>query len=501
MTLSASQPPSSAETPPALAASRESSLQAPLRGYGSVDQQPSPSPSPAPCEAHDAVTSCLLLDGPLLAADEGSAGVLDGLGVERAGGQSYLALFCEFLLLGLQAWGGPMAQIAQLKQRFVVERRWLSLVHFNRVQGVYQLIPGPEATELCIYFGILSHGRLGGVLAGLGFILPGTLLMLVLSVVYVHVGLGNAYFDASFRAVQPAVAALMLAAVQRIGQHALLQQNTRKLDTQLLLIALSAALQSLLRINFLITLALSAAWYSLHRAQRHLLLLALGVLSVALYLLALSTLGFPSDGSTGLGVAKTASPQGLFLLGLMGGLLSVGGAYSAVPFMEAEAVVLGQWMTRQQFLTSLALSSVIPAPMVVFSAFVGFIGGEQMALQLPALPLVAAELLGAILCTAGMFLPAFVITIAAHDLLDRLVHDRRVSAVWDGITACVVGLVAVTAVRFVKSSVGEDPLAALILVGSLAALLSWQHPFLSTMVIAAAAMAGQFFYAPRLADG
>ena len=416
--------------------------------------------------------------------------------------ESYGRLFLDFLLLGLQAWGGPMAQIAMLKQRFVVERRVISLKHFNRVQGVYQLIPGPEATELCIYFGIGSHGRLGGLLAGLGFILPGSILMLALSFIYVHVGLGNPYFEASTRAIQPAVAAMMLAAVYRIGKHALLDQDTRKLDIHLLLIAFSSAVMYLLHVNFLLTMGLSALWYYLYRERRYLLLMALAVLCVAAYGTVLVTMGFPSNESVALGVARTVSPQGLFALGFLGGLLSVGGAYSAVPFMEAEATVVGHWMTRQQFLDSLALSSVIPAPMVVFSSFVGFIGGDQLAIQYPSLPLAAAELVGAVLCLVGMFLPAFVITIAAHRLLDRLVHNPRVAALWDGITACVVGLVAITAVRFVKSSVGDpkthsgDPLAALILVGSLAVLLTLQHPFFTTFVIAAAAVVGQFFYSP-----
>ena len=460
---------------------------------GSLNQQHPASPD----LAHPSAPS---LDLPLLAQDAQKHGDDDESSGSRAGrqsrSQSYCALFSEFLLLGLQAWGGPMAQIAMLKQRFAVERRLISLQQFNRVQGVYQLIPGPEATELCIYFGILSRGRLGGLVAGLGFILPGSLLMLLLSYAYVHFGLGNAYFAASFRGVQPAVAAMMLSAVCRIGQHALLDQDTRRLDIHLLLIAFAAALQYLLHVNFLITVALSALWYALHRARRHLWLMALAVLSVAVYAAVLCTLGFPSNGSVALGVAKTVSPQGLFLLGLLGGLLSVGGAYTAVPFLEAEATVLGHWMSREQFLASLALSSVIPAPMVIFSAFVGFIGGEQLAVQHPALPTVAAEVIGALLCSVGMFLPAFVITIAAHHVLDRLVHDPRVSAVWDGITACVVGLVAITAIRFVKSSVGTDPLAGLILVGALAVLMSLQHPFLTTFVIAAAAIVGQFFYSP-----
>jgi chromate transporter len=82
-------------------------------------------------------------------------------------------LFWRFLKFGLLAWGGPVAQIAMIRQDLVEEEKWISQERFNRVLAVYQVLPGPEATELCVYFGMLSRGRLGAFLAGLGFILPG----------------------------------------------------------------------------------------------------------------------------------------------------------------------------------------------------------------------------------------------------------------------------------------------------------------------------------------
>ena len=75
--------------------------------------------------------------------------------------------------------------------------------------SVYQILPGPEAAELCMFFGCLSAGRLGGIVAGLGFILPGFLLMLVASYLYSLAGFENKYFNASFRALQPVVAAMV----------------------------------------------------------------------------------------------------------------------------------------------------------------------------------------------------------------------------------------------------------------------------------------------------
>ncbi|HYN87725.1 MAG TPA: chromate transporter, partial [Ardenticatenaceae bacterium] len=87
--------------------------------------------------------------------------------------EAYGQLFRRFLRFGLLAWGGPVAQIALIRQELVEEEQWLSRERFNRALAVYQVLPGPEATELCVYLGMQARGRLGGLLAGLGFVLPG----------------------------------------------------------------------------------------------------------------------------------------------------------------------------------------------------------------------------------------------------------------------------------------------------------------------------------------
>jgi len=119
-------------------------------------------------------------------------------------------IFWFFLTkFGIFAWGGPVAQIALIKDQLIIKDQWISLSRFNRVFAVYQILPGPEAAELCMFFGCLAGGRLGGIVAGLGFILPGFALMLAASYVYIVVGFGNVYVDASFRALQPVVAAMV----------------------------------------------------------------------------------------------------------------------------------------------------------------------------------------------------------------------------------------------------------------------------------------------------
>lgn len=123
---------------------------------------------------------------------------------------SYPKLFWFFFYnFGLFAWGGPVAQIALIKERLVVQDKWITLPRFQRVFSVYQILPGPEAAELCMFFGCLSAGRIGGIIAGMAFILPGFALMLLASYLYTLAGFENKYFNASFRALQPIVAAMV----------------------------------------------------------------------------------------------------------------------------------------------------------------------------------------------------------------------------------------------------------------------------------------------------
>ena len=127
------------------------------------------------------------------------------------------AIFVRFLKFGGLAWGGPAAQIAMIKRECVDEEGWVSEETFKKTLAVYQVLPGPEAHELCVYFGRIRGGKLGGFLAGLGFMLPGFLLMLALSVLYVEAELaGN--LDELFYGLKAAVVAIIARALVRLSR-------------------------------------------------------------------------------------------------------------------------------------------------------------------------------------------------------------------------------------------------------------------------------------------
>src|SRR5215210_5113950 len=157
-------------------------------------------------------------------------------------------LFLRFLRFGCLAWGGPVAQIDMIRQEIVEEERWVSRDQFKRILAIYQVLPGPEAHELCVHFGMMARGRIGGILAGLGFMLPGFILMFLLSWLYVRYGLRTTGTVATiFATVQAAVAALIVRAVHRIGGHVLA-------DRWLWIIALVAAGAQLAGVHFALTL-------------------------------------------------------------------------------------------------------------------------------------------------------------------------------------------------------------------------------------------------------
>jgi len=164
----------------------------------------------------------------------------------------------------------------------------------------------------------------------------------------------------------------------------------------------------------------------------------------------------------------------LFASGLRAGSLTFGGAYTAIPFLQADATGAHGWMTLRQFLDGLAVGGVLPAPLVIFGTWVGFAGG--------GLP-------GALLLTLGIFLPAFIFPILLHDGLERLVANARVHALLDGIAAAVLGLIAAVAVQL-ATTLTTWPRAAVAAI-ALLVLLRLRSRWTVLLVMAGAALVGQ----------
>ena len=366
------------------------------------------------------------------------------------------AIFLRFLKFGGLAWGGPAAQIAMIKRECVDEERWVDDETFKKTLAVYQVLPGPEAHELCVYFGRIRGAKLGGFLAGLGFMLPGFLLMLALSVLYVEVDLAS-HLDELFYGLTAAVGAIVARALVRLSRSFIT-------DIPLALLAVAAfALTVFASAGFaLVLLGAGLAyevWTNASRWARrtHSLALTPG----ALLAVTTGALTFP----------LTAE---IFWEGLKAGLVTFGGAYTVIPYLHSTAVDGQHWLTDGEFVDGLAMSGVLPAPLIIFSTFVGYIAGG---------------LGGALAMTVGIFIPAFVFPIFFHRWLVAVAENPRIRPFLLGVAAGVIGLIAAVTVDILDTSIVDVP-TALLAVAAFLALNRWHGKLTVVAVVLSCGLAG-----------
>jgi chromate transporter len=349
------------------------------------------------------------------------------------------AIFVRFLKFGALAWGGPAAQIAMIKQECVDQERWVDEETFKKTLAVYQVLPGPEAHELCVYFGRIRGGRLGGFLAGLGIMLPGFLLMLGLSILYVEADLAR-HLDELFYGLNAAVGALLARALVRLSRSFIT-------DVPLALLAVVAfALTVFASASFALVLLGAGITYELWTSARRWARRGSSFSLVPLALLAVV-----------MGTLTLSLTAEIFWVGLKAGLVTFGGAFTVIPYLHDSAVESQHWLTESQFVDGLAIGGVLPAPLIIFSTFVGYLAGG---------------LAGGLAMTLGIFLPAFVLPIFFHRWLVALAENPRVRPFLLGVAAGVIGLIAAVAVDVLDTSVVDLPTAGLA-VAAFAALNRW----------------------------
>jgi chromate transporter len=325
-----------------------------------------------------------------------------------------------------------------IERECVDELGWVKDDTFKKTLAVYQILPGPEAHELCVYFGRQRGGKLGGFLAGLGFMLPGFILMLALSILYVEANLAG-HLDELFYGLTAAVGAIVARALVRLSGKFIT-------NVPLALLAVAA---------FVVTLFLDAGFA--------LVLLGAGLLyeiwsngdrwmrRASSFSLAPALLVFAAGAIT---LSLTAT---IFLEGLKAGLLTFGGAFTVIPFLQSSSVNVHHWLTDGQFVDGLAMSGILPAPLIIFSTFVGYVAGG---------------LTGALVMTLGIFLPAFVFPIFLHRQLVAIADNERLHPFLLGVAAAVIGLIAAVTVDILETSI-VDVWTAILAIGAFLVLNRW----------------------------
>ncbi|HJZ68544.1 MAG TPA: chromate efflux transporter [Blastocatellia bacterium] len=331
---------------------------------------------------------------------------------EKDSSPTWLQVFFYFLMLGFINIGGPVAQISMMFNHLVERRRWLSEDRFVKIMGFCHMLPGPEALQLAIYVGYIKRGVLAGVAAGLTFIIPGAVVMIIMSRLYVTYGslpqVGNALYI-----LKPAVLGIIAAGVIKLGRAAI-----KNYVLAALLVGAFVAMR-FGGVNFL------------------LILLAAGLLNLAieegLPRLRRPTATMPMFAGllAGFTLADSRLLQIAWLL-LKTGLFSFGGAYASLVFLQRGAVDQYHWLSAGQLLDGVALSVATPGPFMLFGAFVGYIAGGVA---------------GAVIATLFVFLPSFVFVLAGARYVEQLRDNRAAQAFLSGVSAAVVGVILVVSLE------------------------------------------------------
>ena len=346
--------------------------------------------------------------------------------------------FLFWLKLGFISFGGPAGQIAIMHREIVERRRWLAEQPFMNALNFCMLLPGPEALQLAIYLGWRFHGALGGVVAGLCFIVPAIVLLLGLSFVYAVHGSVPAIAALLF-GLQATVVALVVQALWRIGRRALVA------PMHFVIAAFAWVVMTWKLVPFPLLLLAAAVTGALMR-------------TAAQQPVAFAATAFPWRALV-IGIALWAIPAAL-VLSLAGrdslyahvygfftsaALVTFGGAYSVLAWVSQQAVEVHGWLTQAQTVTGLALAETTPGPLIIVLQFIGFMAGWNAP---GAAGAAVTATTSALLASWATFLPSFVFILVGAPYVERLTAIPRLAGALSGITAAAVGVIASLAGAF-----------------------------------------------------
>jgi chromate transporter len=334
---------------------------------------------------------------------------------------SWREVFLYFLFLGFVNIGGPVAQITMMFNHMVEKRRWLSKDRFIKIMAFCHMLPGPEALQLAIYIGYLKRRLWGGVLAGVTFILPGAIAMIVLSWLYVRYGKLPEVTNALY-VLKPAVLGIIAAGIIKLGRASI-----GNVFLAVLLVGAFAGMR-FAGINFLLILLIAGLLNLIVERGSALLKKTAPTLPVMLV------------GTTALLPFSDSRLFQIAWLFFKTGLLSFGGAYASLVFVQRGAVAQYHWLSDGQLLDGVALSVATPGPFMLFTTFVGYIAG--------GIP-------GAAVATFFVFLPSFVFVLGGVHYIEKVRENRALQAFLAGVSAAVVGVIAVVSLDLIPGALTD----------------------------------------------
>ncbi len=359
--------------------------------------------------------------------------------------------------IGCLSFGGPAGQIALMHREVVDDRNWVSDRRFLHALNFCTLLPGPEAMQLATYLGWLMHGPVGGVIAGVLFVIPGALVMLALSLIYAVLG-AVPLVGAIFFGLKAAVLVLVVEALLRIGKRALKGRIAWGLA--------AAAFVAIFLFAVPFPVVVLAAGLAGFLAPGH---------------FAVGGHGKPKDGPPALlDAAMDADPgrsarfaRGAHLAGWVAMLLwlapvaallavggvfadiawffskmavvTFGGAYAVLAYVAQDAVDGYHWLSAPEMLSGLGLAETTPGPLILVLQFVGFLAGFRAGGSLTG---AAGGIAGSALTLWVTFIPCFAFVFLGAPLVEKLRDNRALSGALSAVTASVVGVIANLALWF-----------------------------------------------------
>jgi chromate transporter len=360
-----------------------------------------------------------------------------------------------FLKLGTTSFGGPAAHIAMMHLEIVERRKWVSEQEFLDLLGAANLVPGPTSTELAIYLGFRRTGWIGLVLAGVCFILPAMLIVMVLAWAYLRFG-STPLATKIFYGILPVVIAIVAHALWNMGRKAVKNWLTGVLG---LLVVVLYFLGVNILILLLVAGLIAMIWENLSRVKG---------LPVVGFWLPLAGVGLLA------GSIPFSLPL-LFLNFLKIGATLYGSGYVLLAYLRSDFVHSLGWLTDRQLIDAIAIGQVTPGPVFTTATFIGYLLG--------GIP-------GALVATAGIFLPSFIFISAISLLIDRIRNSQWITGFLDGVNVASLGLMLGVTIQLASTAI-IDPITIIIALLSLILLLRLKIN--STWLIAGGAIIGLLF--------
>lgn len=379
---------------------------------------------------------------------------------------SFWSAFLFWLKLGFISFGGPAGQIAIMHQELVERRRWLSEARFLHALNYCMLLPGPEAQQLATYIGWLMHRTWGGIVAGVLFVLPSLVILILLSWVYIAYG-DVAWVAGIFYGIKPAVTAIVFQAAQRIGMRVLNNYWLWAIAVAAFVaifffnipfpyIVIGAALLGYLggrwrpdfftsgghggaKKNYGVALIDENTPMQAHTQFRWSRLAGVVIAGAILWTVPMFALWFLY------GWQHDFTQMAWFFT--KAALLTFGGAYAVLPYVYQGAVTHYGWLTPTQMMDGLALGESTPGPLIMVVAFVAFVGAYVQQALGAELTFVAGAM-AATIVTWFTFLPSFIFIFAGAPLIETTHKNVSFTAPLTAITAAVVGVIVNLALFF-----------------------------------------------------